>query len=83
MEKRNERKEKEDEERRNKAEGWRNRHEEWKKAFHYEQEMKSTMEYLKNRMVIEQGFFYGYRDMWEHDRGSEIGRCGALEDTSK
>ncbi|KAF7005325.1 hypothetical protein CFC21_020450 [Triticum aestivum] len=80
MEKRKERKEKEDEERRNQAEERRNQAEEWKRAFDYEEEMESTMEYLKNRMVIEQDFFDGCRRMWEHARGSEIGRCGAFED---
>lgn len=80
MEKRKERKEKEDEDRRHE---WRKKEEEWKKAFDYEEEMKSTMEYLKNRMVIEQDFFHGCRRMWEHARGTEIGRCGAFEDKSK
>ena len=44
---------------------------------------QSTMEYLKERMDIEQQFLAYDRTYWEDVWGSRIGRCGRFMDTSK
>ncbi|KAF7016510.1 unnamed protein product [Triticum aestivum] len=43
---------------------------------------QSTMEYLKERMDIEQQFFAYDRTYWEDVWGSRIGRCGRFMDTT-
>jgi hypothetical protein len=46
-------------------------------------EETESKEYLKRRMVIEQGMFNNHRVGWEHIWGSKIGLCGGFQDTSK
>jgi cell division protein FtsB len=48
-----------------------------------EEEDTSTMEFLKRTMAFYQDCFAAHHACWERIWGSEVGRCGGFQDTSK
>jgi cell division protein FtsB len=48
-----------------------------------EKKYTSTMEFLKRTMAFYQDCFAAHHACWERIWGSEVGRCGGFQDTSK